>query len=170
LAVRIQQSHLRGEVFDHVRSEQHLTDLHRLYLQVAAVLHDVGLFVNSRSRRHTSHPSISGIITSSSTRSGGCAWASRNDTNTKPRRFGVAFGCNCRACLVQRHTQVQVGGNQMAPRQSCLRLPYRACQRRVPSGDKARLLGGDSYQHIDAGSQYHAYSGKGGNRQSEAPL
>jgi exopolyphosphatase / guanosine-5'-triphosphate,3'-diphosphate pyrophosphatase len=46
-------------IFDHVRSEHHLTDLHRLYLRVAAVLHDVGLFVNSRSHHKHSYYLIS---------------------------------------------------------------------------------------------------------------
>jgi exopolyphosphatase / guanosine-5'-triphosphate,3'-diphosphate pyrophosphatase len=35
-------------VFDEVKGEQRLTDTHRLYLQVAALLHDIGLFVSPR--------------------------------------------------------------------------------------------------------------------------
>jgi exopolyphosphatase/guanosine-5'-triphosphate,3'-diphosphate pyrophosphatase len=35
-------------IFDELKSEQHMTDAHRLYLQVAALLHDVGHYVSSR--------------------------------------------------------------------------------------------------------------------------
>jgi exopolyphosphatase / guanosine-5'-triphosphate,3'-diphosphate pyrophosphatase len=35
-------------IFDEMRGEQHMTEVHRLYLQVAALLHDIGLFVSSR--------------------------------------------------------------------------------------------------------------------------
>jgi exopolyphosphatase/guanosine-5'-triphosphate,3'-diphosphate pyrophosphatase len=35
-------------IFDELKAEQHMTDAQRLYLQVAALLHDVGLFVSSR--------------------------------------------------------------------------------------------------------------------------
>ncbi len=35
-------------IFDELKAEQHMTDAHRLYLQVAALLHDIGLFVGSR--------------------------------------------------------------------------------------------------------------------------
>ncbi len=36
-------------IFDEVKGEQHLTATHRFYLQVAALLHDIGMFVSSRS-------------------------------------------------------------------------------------------------------------------------
>jgi len=35
-------------IFDEVKGEHRLTDTHRLYLQVAALLHDIGLFVSPR--------------------------------------------------------------------------------------------------------------------------
>lgn len=35
-------------IFDELRTEHGLDDMHRVYLQVAALLHDVGLFVNAR--------------------------------------------------------------------------------------------------------------------------
>jgi exopolyphosphatase/guanosine-5'-triphosphate,3'-diphosphate pyrophosphatase len=40
---------LSGRLFDEIRAEQRMTDTHRLYLEVAALLHDIGLFVSSRS-------------------------------------------------------------------------------------------------------------------------
>jgi len=36
-------------LFDELRTEQRMTDTHRLYLEVAALLHDIGQFVSSRS-------------------------------------------------------------------------------------------------------------------------
>jgi exopolyphosphatase / guanosine-5'-triphosphate,3'-diphosphate pyrophosphatase len=42
-------------LFDHLKEEHHLTATHRLYLQVASLLHDVGLFVNSRSHHKHSY-------------------------------------------------------------------------------------------------------------------
>ena len=36
-------------MFDELKAEQRMTDTHRLYLEVAALLHDIGLFVSSRS-------------------------------------------------------------------------------------------------------------------------
>lgn len=40
---------LSVRLFDEIRTEQRMTDTHRLYLEVAALLHDIGLFVSSRS-------------------------------------------------------------------------------------------------------------------------
>ncbi len=34
-------------LFDALKDEQHFTETHRLYLQVAAILHDIGLFISS---------------------------------------------------------------------------------------------------------------------------
>jgi exopolyphosphatase/guanosine-5'-triphosphate,3'-diphosphate pyrophosphatase len=42
-------------LFDELRAEHRLTENQRLYLQVAAILHDVGLFVNSRGHHKHSH-------------------------------------------------------------------------------------------------------------------
>ena len=45
-----------GELlFDELRAEHRLTENQRLYLQVAAILHDIGLFVNSRGHHKHSH-------------------------------------------------------------------------------------------------------------------
>jgi exopolyphosphatase/guanosine-5'-triphosphate,3'-diphosphate pyrophosphatase len=40
---------LSARLFDEIKTEQRMTDTHRLYLEVAALLHDIGLFVSSRS-------------------------------------------------------------------------------------------------------------------------
>jgi exopolyphosphatase / guanosine-5'-triphosphate,3'-diphosphate pyrophosphatase len=40
---------LSARLFDELKTEQRMTDTHRLYLEVAAVLHDIGLFVSTRS-------------------------------------------------------------------------------------------------------------------------
>jgi exopolyphosphatase/guanosine-5'-triphosphate,3'-diphosphate pyrophosphatase len=42
-------------VFDHLKAEQHMTETQRLYLQVAALLHEIGLFVSSRSHHKHSY-------------------------------------------------------------------------------------------------------------------
>jgi exopolyphosphatase / guanosine-5'-triphosphate,3'-diphosphate pyrophosphatase len=46
-AERVRELSVR--LFDELRTEQRMTDTHRLYLEVAAVLHDIGLFVSLRS-------------------------------------------------------------------------------------------------------------------------
>ncbi len=46
-------------IFDQLRSEQRMNDSHRLYLQVAALLHDIGLFVSSRGHHKHSYYLIS---------------------------------------------------------------------------------------------------------------
>jgi exopolyphosphatase/guanosine-5'-triphosphate,3'-diphosphate pyrophosphatase len=46
-------------LFDEMKSEQRMNDTHRLYLQVAALLHDVGLFVSSRGHHKHSQYLIS---------------------------------------------------------------------------------------------------------------
>jgi len=46
-AERVRELSVR--LFDELRTEQRMTDTHRLYLEVAALLHDIGLFVSSRS-------------------------------------------------------------------------------------------------------------------------
>jgi exopolyphosphatase / guanosine-5'-triphosphate,3'-diphosphate pyrophosphatase len=46
-AERVRELSVR--LFDELRAEQRMTDTHRLYLEVAALLHDIGLFVSSRS-------------------------------------------------------------------------------------------------------------------------
>jgi exopolyphosphatase/guanosine-5'-triphosphate,3'-diphosphate pyrophosphatase len=45
-ALRVMQ--MAVMLFDELKNEQRMNDSHRLYLQVAALLHDVGLFVSSR--------------------------------------------------------------------------------------------------------------------------
>lgn len=47
-------------IFDEVRAEHGLNDTHRLYLQVAALLHDIGLFVSPRSHHKHSYYLIAG--------------------------------------------------------------------------------------------------------------
>ena len=42
-------------LFDSLKTEAGIQDSHRLYLQVAAILHDVGLFISSRSHHKHSH-------------------------------------------------------------------------------------------------------------------
>ena len=46
-------------LFDELKTEQRMTDTHRLYLEVAALLHDIGLFVSSRSHHKHSYYLIS---------------------------------------------------------------------------------------------------------------
>ncbi len=46
-------------IFDELKTEQRMNDTHRLYLQVAALLHDVGLFVSSRGHHKHSQYLIS---------------------------------------------------------------------------------------------------------------
>ncbi len=46
-------------LFVNLKAEQHMTDTHRLYLQVAALLHDIGLFIDSRSHHKHSYYLIS---------------------------------------------------------------------------------------------------------------
>ena len=46
-AERVRELSVR--LFDEMKTEQRMTDTHRLYLEVAALLHDIGLFVSSRS-------------------------------------------------------------------------------------------------------------------------
>jgi len=45
-AMRVMQ--MAEMIFEELKNEQRMTDSHRLYLQVATLLHDVGLFVSSR--------------------------------------------------------------------------------------------------------------------------
>jgi exopolyphosphatase/guanosine-5'-triphosphate,3'-diphosphate pyrophosphatase len=40
---------LSVHIFDELKTEQRMTDTHRLYLEAAALLHDIGLFVSARS-------------------------------------------------------------------------------------------------------------------------
>jgi exopolyphosphatase/guanosine-5'-triphosphate,3'-diphosphate pyrophosphatase len=47
-------------IFDEVRAEHGLNDTHRLYLQVAALLHDIGLFVSPRNHHKHSYYLIAG--------------------------------------------------------------------------------------------------------------
>jgi len=46
-------------IFDQLKSEHHMTEAHRLYLQVAALLHDIGLFVSTRGHHKHSYYLIS---------------------------------------------------------------------------------------------------------------
>lgn len=46
-------------LFDELKAEHGLTDTHRLYLQVASLLHDVGLFISSRAHHKHSYYLIS---------------------------------------------------------------------------------------------------------------
>src|SRR5512136_867751 len=46
-AERVRELSVR--LFDELKAEQRMTDTHRLYLEVAALLHDIGQFVSSRS-------------------------------------------------------------------------------------------------------------------------
>jgi len=48
-------------LFESLRSEHRMTDSHRLYLQVAAILHDIGLFISSRSHHKHSQYLISQV-------------------------------------------------------------------------------------------------------------
>lgn len=56
-AERVRELSVR--LFDELKTEQRLTDTHRLYLEVAAVLHDIGLFIGSRSHHKHSYYLIS---------------------------------------------------------------------------------------------------------------
>ncbi len=56
-AERVREISVR--LFDELRAEQHMTETHRLYLEVAALLHDIGLFVGSRSHHKHSYYLIS---------------------------------------------------------------------------------------------------------------
>ena len=46
-AERVRELSVR--LFNELKTEQHMTDTHRLYLEVAALLHDIGSFISSRS-------------------------------------------------------------------------------------------------------------------------
>ncbi|HYK88131.1 MAG TPA: Ppx/GppA phosphatase family protein [Acidobacteriota bacterium] len=46
-------------LFDELKTEQRMNDTHRLYLEVAALLHDIGLFVSSRGHHKHSYYLIS---------------------------------------------------------------------------------------------------------------
>lgn len=50
---------LSVRLFEEVRTEQRMTDTHRLYLEVAALLHDIGLFVSPRGHHKHSQYLIS---------------------------------------------------------------------------------------------------------------
>jgi exopolyphosphatase/guanosine-5'-triphosphate,3'-diphosphate pyrophosphatase len=50
---------LSVRLFEELKTEQRMTDTHRLYLEVAALLHDIGLFVSSRSHHKHSYYLIS---------------------------------------------------------------------------------------------------------------
>jgi exopolyphosphatase / guanosine-5'-triphosphate,3'-diphosphate pyrophosphatase len=50
---------LATQIFDELRVEQRMNDTHRLYLEVAALLHDIGLFVSPRAHHKHSHYLIS---------------------------------------------------------------------------------------------------------------
>jgi exopolyphosphatase/guanosine-5'-triphosphate,3'-diphosphate pyrophosphatase len=50
---------LSARIFDELKTEQRMTDTHRLYLEVAALLHDIGLFVSPRSHHKHSYYLIS---------------------------------------------------------------------------------------------------------------
>ncbi len=56
-AERVRELSVR--LFDELKTEQRMTDTHRLYLEVAALLHDIGLFVGSRSHHKHSYYLIS---------------------------------------------------------------------------------------------------------------
>jgi exopolyphosphatase/guanosine-5'-triphosphate,3'-diphosphate pyrophosphatase len=56
-AERVRELSVR--LFDELKTEQRMTDTHRLYLEVAALLHDIGLFVAPRSHHKHSHYLIS---------------------------------------------------------------------------------------------------------------
>ena len=46
---------LAVRLFDELKSEHRMSDTHRLYLEVAALLHDIGLFIGARSHHKHSH-------------------------------------------------------------------------------------------------------------------
>jgi exopolyphosphatase/guanosine-5'-triphosphate,3'-diphosphate pyrophosphatase len=52
-ADRVRELSIR--LFDELKVEQRMTDTHRLYLEVAALLHDIGLFVSARSHHKHSY-------------------------------------------------------------------------------------------------------------------
>lgn len=56
-AERVRELSVR--LFDELKTEHRMTDTHRLYLEVAALLHDIGLFVGSRSHHKHSYYLIS---------------------------------------------------------------------------------------------------------------
>jgi len=56
-AERVRELSVR--LFDELKTEQRMTDTHRLYLEVAALLHDIGSFVGSRSHHKHSYYLIS---------------------------------------------------------------------------------------------------------------
>ena len=56
-AERVRELSVR--LFDELKAEQRMTDTHRLYLEVAALLHDIGAFVSSRSHHKHSYYLIS---------------------------------------------------------------------------------------------------------------
>jgi exopolyphosphatase / guanosine-5'-triphosphate,3'-diphosphate pyrophosphatase len=56
-AERVREISVR--LFEEMRTEQRMTDTHRLYLEVSALLHDIGLFVGSRSHHKHSYYLIS---------------------------------------------------------------------------------------------------------------
>jgi exopolyphosphatase/guanosine-5'-triphosphate,3'-diphosphate pyrophosphatase len=56
-AERVRELSVR--LFGELKTEQRMTDTHRLYLEVAALLHDIGLFVSARSHHKHSHYLIS---------------------------------------------------------------------------------------------------------------
>jgi exopolyphosphatase/guanosine-5'-triphosphate,3'-diphosphate pyrophosphatase len=56
-AERVRELSVR--LFDELQTEQRMTDTHRLYLEVAALLHDIGLFVSSRAHHKHSYYLIS---------------------------------------------------------------------------------------------------------------
>jgi exopolyphosphatase / guanosine-5'-triphosphate,3'-diphosphate pyrophosphatase len=56
-AERVRELSIR--LFEELKTEQRMTDTHRLYLEVAALLHDIGLFISSRSHHKHSYYLIS---------------------------------------------------------------------------------------------------------------
>jgi exopolyphosphatase / guanosine-5'-triphosphate,3'-diphosphate pyrophosphatase len=56
-AERVRELSIR--LFDELKTEQRMTDTHRLYLEVSALLHDIGLFVGTRSHHKHSYYLIS---------------------------------------------------------------------------------------------------------------
>ncbi len=52
-AERVRELSVR--LFDELQAEQRMTETHRLYLEVAALLHDIGLFIGPRSHHKHSH-------------------------------------------------------------------------------------------------------------------
>ena len=56
-AERVRELSVR--LFDELQTEQRMSDTHRLYLEVGALLHDIGLFVSSRAHHKHSYYLIS---------------------------------------------------------------------------------------------------------------